>query len=116
EIMNSTSPETWKGVAGTSNIAAWRCSGSMIEGEIEIAAPLMKINDVMDHVEDGNVAAWMTKPSDARFPQPAFALTIPISGLKCSGGRPMEADLRRVLKSERHPSIDFRYRELRGAI
>src|SRR5436190_396221 len=101
---------------GSSNIARWRCSGSTMNGVMEVSAPLEKINEVIDHIEDGQIGRWMSDPAAGRFPQPRFEMAIPIDTLRCSGGRPMERDLRGALKSERFPDIQFRFKQLSGAI
>lgn len=101
---------------GSSNVADWRCSGNTIRGAMSVAAPIEKINDVIDHIEDGDVARWMSNPADGRFPQPEFELAIPIATLRCSGGRPMENDMSRALKADRHGSIGFRFAGLRSGI
>jgi len=101
---------------GTSNVTRWRCSGSTLTGLMEVAAPLQKINEVIDHVEDGQIAIWMANPEAARFPQPRFDLTIPIDALRCSGGRRMERDMVAALKADRYPAIHVRFVELRGAV
>lgn len=102
-------------LAGSSNLAEWRCSGKTIAAEVEIDATAEKINEVIDRVEDGNIAAWMATPEKARFPQPRFHLSIPIGTLRC-GNRIMERDLVHALKADRYPAIEFRFLRLAGAI
>jgi hypothetical protein len=58
----------------------------------------------------------MANPSAGRFPAPAFALSIPIATLRCSGGRPMERDMTHALKADRFASIEFRLDGTHGAI
>ncbi len=87
-----------------------------MEGRMDVAAPLEKVNNVIDRIEDGNIAAWMSKPLEGRFPQPSFAVSIPIGSLRCSGGRPMESDMSRSLKADRYPTIGFRFSGLRSGI
>src|SRR5688572_12692253 len=101
---------------GSSNVAGWRCTGTTFDGQMEVAAPIAKVNEVIDRIEDGNIGPWMSNPSAGRFPQPAFDLTIPIDTLRCSGGRPMERDLSRALKAERSPAIAFQFDGLRSTI
>ncbi|MEO6259246.1 MAG: YceI family protein [Thermoanaerobaculia bacterium] len=101
---------------GTSNVAAWRCTGRTVQGVMTVAAPISKINEVIDRVEDGNIAAWMSNPSAGHFPQPELALTIPINTLRCTGGRPMERDMNRALKAEQFPTIAFRFDGLRSGV
>ena len=48
---------------GSSNVAPWRCSGSTIEAQAEVAAPLAHINAVIDRIEDGNIGVWMANKS-----------------------------------------------------
>ena len=47
---------------GSSNVKAWRCTGSTIDAVMEVAAPLDRINNIIDRIEDGNVAALMATP------------------------------------------------------
>lgn len=101
---------------GTSNVAPWRCTGTTMQGNVVVASPVEKINEVIDHVEDGDISKWMTNPAEARFAAPQLDLTIPIASLRCSGGRPMEADMTRALKADRYPAIVFHFEGLRSAI
>jgi YceI-like domain len=101
---------------GSSNLAKWRCSGSALNGSMDVAAPIEKINTVIDRIEDGNIAAWMSDPASATFPQPKFDLTIPIEALRCSGGRPMERDLVAALKAAHYPDIQFHFLGLKGGV
>ncbi len=80
-----------------------------------VAAPIEKINAVIDHIEDGNIGVWMAQPDEGRFPVPQFAMVIPIAALRC-GNAVMERDLRRALTADRFPSIEFRFKELHGSI
>jgi hypothetical protein len=101
---------------GKSNIAHWQCRGTTMSGSMEVDAPIDKINEVIDRVEDGNISVWMSDPSAGRFPQPRFGLSIPIDSLRCSGGRPMEHDMRDAMKAERHPLIEFQFTGVAGEI
>ena len=101
---------------GSSNVASWRCTGRTLTGAMEVAASIEKINDVIDHVEDGNIARWMNKPEDGRFPEPRFELAIPIDTLRCSGGRRMESDLKRALKANQFPAIAFHFAEVSSGV
>jgi len=100
---------------GSSNIADWRCSGTTLDGRMEVAAPLDHINAVIDRIEDGDIGRWMANPSSGRFPQPSFQLRIPVSTLRC-GNRRMERDLVRALRADAYPSIDFRFVRLIGGV
>ncbi len=112
----TVAPRSTLFLRGSSNIADWRCSGSTLSGLMEVAAPLVKINQVIDRIEDGNVAAWLADPEEGHFPQPRFDLSVPIKTLRCSGGRPMERDVVGALKATRYPEIRFRFIELRGSV
>ncbi|HYS54369.1 MAG TPA: YceI family protein [Thermoanaerobaculia bacterium] len=101
---------------GSSNLAKWRCSGSTLNGSMYVAAPIEKINAVIDRIEEGDVGAWMSEPAAATFPQPRFELTIPIEALRCTGGRPMERDLVAALKAAHYPDITFRFVRLKGGV
>lgn len=101
---------------GSTNVAGWRCRGTTLNGQMEVDASLEKINEVIDRVEDGNMGVWMSDPQSGRFPAPRFELSIPIETLRCGGGRPMENDLRRALKADQYPAIEFRFREVSGGI
>jgi hypothetical protein len=103
-------------LSGSSNVTGWRCTGTMLEGRMDVAAPVEKVNEVIDRIEDGDIGPWMSNPSAGRFPQPRFDLTIPIASLRCTGGRPMEKDMTRALKSDRTPAITFRFAGLRSGI
>lgn len=108
----SSAPSTLV-LRGSSNVAPWRCSGTTLDGTMEVAAPLEQINRVIDRIEDGNIA--QLHPSRASFPQPAFRLTIPVRTLRC-GNRQMERDLYRALRAAEHPAIEFRFQELVGGV
>jgi hypothetical protein len=101
---------------GSSNVAKWRCTGTSLSGEAAVAAPLAKINEVMDRIEDGNIGPWMSNPAAGRFPAPTFAISIPIATLRCTGGKPMERDMTQTLKAAQFPSIDFRLDGIRAGI
>ena len=100
---------------GSSNVTDWRCTGTSLEGEMSVAAPLDKINAVIDRIEDGNIAVWMANPAEGRFAQPRFRMRIPIANFRC-GNRVMERDMSQALKADRHPVIDFEFTELRGNV
>ena len=100
---------------GSSNVAPWRCSGTTLDGRMNVAAPLDRINAVIDRIEDGNIAQWMANPAEARFPQPDFQLRIPVTTLRC-GNRQMERDMYRALRSDTYPTIEFRFAELIGGV
>jgi hypothetical protein len=101
---------------GSSNVAPWRCTGRTLSGVMSVETTMGRINEVIDHIEDGAVGVWMRNPAAGRFPPPRFEVEIPVETLRCSGGRPMESDLRRALQGERHPVIRFRFREVRAGI
>ncbi len=98
---------------GSSNVAPWRCSGTTLDGTMEVAAPLQRINNIIDRIEDGKIA--LLTASTASFPQPSFQLKIPVQTLRC-GNRQMERDMYRALRSDEHPAIEFRFAELIGGI
>lgn len=100
---------------GSSNVTDWRCRGTSLEAEMHVAAPIEKINAVIDRIEDGNIGVWMATPSAGRFPPPTFEMRIPIAALRC-GSRGIERDMSRALKSDQYPTIDFRFTELLGYI
>lgn len=93
-------------LTGSSNVADWRCSGTTLDGRAEIAAPLSQINNVIDRIEDGDVARL--DPRSPAFPQPKFELRVPVTSLRC-GNRHMERDMYRALRSEESPVIEFRF-------
>jgi hypothetical protein len=98
---------------GSSNVAPWRCSGTTLEGRMEVAVPLQRINHLIDRIEDGNVA--QLTPSTARFPEPEFRLRVPVKTLRC-GNRQMERDMYRALRAGSHPVIEFHFQELIGGV
>lgn len=100
---------------GSSNVTDWRCSGTTIEARMEVAAPIDKINEVIDRVQDGNIGPYMANPAAARFPVPEFRMRIPVETLRC-GNRQMERDMTRALKSESFPSIEFHFLDLLGTV
>jgi hypothetical protein len=81
---------------GSSNVAAWRCSGTTLDGQMEVAAPLDAMDSVMQGVEE-------------------FTLRVPISTLRC-GNRQMERDMYRALRSDSYPTIEFEFAQLVGAV
>lgn len=83
---------------GSSNVAGWRCSGTTLEGGMEIAAPLTEI---------GDIGEWIASPT--------FRLSIPVTTLRCGNGR-MERDMYRALRSQTHPTIEFRFVKLVGNV
>ncbi len=100
---------------GSSNVAGWRCRGTTLDGQMEVAAPLAHINDVIDRIENGNIALWMANPAAGRFPQPEFQIRIPVTTLRC-GNRQMERDMYGALRSQSHPSIEFQFTEMIGGV
>lgn len=109
------SPASRLVLEGTSNVAPWRCTGTALEGRMDVAAPLTRINNIIDRIEDGNIVPLMANPAAATFPQPAFRLKVPVSALRCGNAR-MERDLYRALRAGEHPSIEFRFTQLAGRI
>ncbi len=100
---------------GSSNVTDWRCRGTSIDARMLVATSAEHINEVIDRIEDGNISVWMSNPSQGRFPQPEFDLTVSIAAIRC-GNRVMESDMRRALKADRFPMVQFSFRELRGSI
>ncbi|HEY0142816.1 MAG TPA: YceI family protein [Thermoanaerobaculia bacterium] len=100
---------------GSSNVAGWRCTGTTLDGRMEVAAPLSRINDVIDRVEDGNIGVWMSNPAAGRFPQPTFNLRVPVQSLRCLN-RQMDRDMYEALRAQAHPVIEFRFAGLTGGI
>jgi hypothetical protein len=100
---------------GSSNLAPWRCRGTTLDGRMEVAASLTKINAVIDRVEDGNIGVWMSNPSAGRFPQPTFRLRVPVTALHCPN-RKMERDMYAALQSQTFPTIEFRFADLASGI
>ncbi|HEU4522079.1 MAG TPA: YceI family protein [Thermoanaerobaculia bacterium] len=100
---------------GSSNVTDWQCSGTSLDGELTVAAPIEKINAVIDRIEDGNIGVWMNDPSQGRFPAPNFRLRVPIESLRC-GNAVMERDMNRALKADDHPAIEFRFIGVQGGI
>lgn len=98
---------------GSSNVKDWRCNGTTLEARMEVAAPLSQINNIIDRIEDGDVARL--DPHAASFPPPSFRLQVPIQSLRC-GNRQMERDMFRALRAEENPVIEFEFRELAGGI
>jgi len=98
---------------GSSNVKDWRCSGTTLDGRMEVAAPLTQINNIIDRIEDGDVARL--DPRAASFPQPTFALEVPVASLRC-GNRQMERDMYRALRSDANPTIEFRFSGLVGGV
>jgi hypothetical protein len=100
---------------GSSNVTDWRCSGTSIDARMVVATSPDHINEVIDRIEDGNIGVWMSNPSQGSFPAPEFDLTIPVKTFRC-GNRIMEGDMRKALKADAHPAVQFSFRELRGGI
>ena len=101
---------------GSSNVAKWQCKGTEIAVTMTIAAPIEKINDVINRVENGDIAPWMSNPAGGRLPQPDLLVAIPISALRCTGGAPMERDLSRALKANLFPDMVFRFEGLGSGV
>jgi hypothetical protein len=98
---------------GSSNVTDWRCSGTTLEARMEVAAPLAQINNIIDRIEDGDVARL--DPRAASFPQPQFQLEVPVTSLRCGNGQ-MERDMYRALRAEENPLIRFRFDKLAGGV
>ena len=98
---------------GSSNVTDWRCNGRTLDARMEIAAPLTRVNEIIDSIEDGDVARL--DPRAASFPQPDFELRVPVASLRC-GNAHMERDMVRALRGETHPAIHFRFTGLAGGI
>lgn len=98
---------------GSSNVRDWRCNGTTLDGRMEVAAPLAQINNIIDRIEDGDVARL--DPRAASFPQPAFRLRVPVESLRC-GNKHMERDMYQALRSGQNPTIEFTFAEVVGGI
>lgn len=101
---------------GSSNVAKWQCRGTAIAVTMTVAAPIEKINDVINRIENGDIAPWMSNPAAGRLPQPDLHVAIPISALRCTGGAPMERDLARTLKADLFPDMVFRFEGLGSGV
>lgn len=99
---------------GSSNIARWQCKGTTINGLFEVRASLDDINTTMDRLEKSGARSFSPQGASGET-QPAVDLRIPVSSLGC-GNPKMNHDMYAALKSERYPIIQFRFREVRGAI
>lgn len=100
---------------GSSNVASWRCRGTSMDADMRVEATAEHINAVINRIEDGNIAVWMSDPSRGRFPAPDFHLRVPVTSFRC-GNRIMEGDMRRALKAGDHPRVEFVFRALRGGV
>lgn len=100
---------------GSSNVTNWRCRGTSMEAEARIETSAEHLNAVIDRIEDGNIGVWMSEPSRGSFPAPEFRLRVPVASFHC-GNRIMESDMRRALKADDHPRVEFRFRALRGGV
>jgi len=100
---------------GSSNVTDWRCRGTSMDADMLVAAPADHINAVIDRIEDGNIAVWMSEPARGRFPTPRFHLRIPVTSFRC-GNRIMEGDMRRALRAGEHPDVEFTLGALRGGV
>jgi hypothetical protein len=109
------SPASRLTLEGSSNVAPWRCKGTTVEGRMDVAAPLARINHLIDRIEDGNIVPLIANPASARFPQPAFRLRVPVNSLRC-GNAKMERDMYDALRARQFPSIEFRFTEMIGGI
>ncbi|HUR80168.1 MAG TPA: YceI family protein [Thermoanaerobaculia bacterium] len=98
---------------GSSNVKDWRCSGTTLDGRMDVAAPLEQINQIIDRIEDGDVARL--DPRAASFPQPKFQLRVPVQSLRC-GNRQMERDMFRALRADANPVIEFQFNALVGGV
>ncbi len=97
---------------GSSNVAGWRCTGRSINANMEVAASIEKINDVIDRIANGKVDFATTD----HFSTSPFQLEIPISAFRCTGGKRMEADMQKALRAAENPLIRFLLKDLRGGI
>jgi hypothetical protein len=81
---------------GSSNVTDWRCSGTTLESTMEVASSPAEMDAIIDGIE-------------------AFHLRVPVQSLRC-GNRQMERDMVRALRGQRHPVIDFQFKELVGDV
>jgi hypothetical protein len=100
---------------GSSNVTDWRCRGTSVDALMRVATSPEHLNEVIDRVEDGNIGVWMANPEAGRFSLPELRLIIPVASFRC-GNRVMESDMRRALKGERNPNVEFTFRVLRGGV
>jgi hypothetical protein len=100
---------------GSSNLAGWRCRSTSIDAIASVATSPDHLNDVIDRIENGQIGIWMTNRAAARFPVPELRLRVPVAAFRC-GNRVMESDMRRALKADRNPSVDFVFRTLHSGI
>jgi hypothetical protein len=80
---------------------------------MDVAAPLERINHIIDRIEDGDVARL--DPKAATFPPPSFRLRVPVASLDCGNPR-MERDMERAMRAAAHPAIEFRFKFLEGSV
>lgn len=100
---------------GSSNVTDWQCRGTSMDALMVVPTNPQHLNAVIDRIEDGNIGVWMANPASGRFDVPSFRLRVPVSTFRC-GNRVMESDMRRALKGDRHPHVEFSFRELRGGV
>ncbi|HEX7154222.1 MAG TPA: YceI family protein [Thermoanaerobaculia bacterium] len=100
---------------GSSNVKDWQCRGTSVDALMVVPTSPSHLNAVIDRIEDGNIGVWMSNPSAARFDPPDFRLRVPVSTFKC-GNRVMESDMRRALKAEANPHVEFAFRGMKGGI
>lgn len=94
---------------GSANIGRWRCQTSTLEAQMSVEADLEEINAVIDRAGEAAVV-----PVEG-VPIPRFHLRVPISAVRCVN-RLMEKEMFRALRGAAHPAIEFRLREVQGAI
>lgn len=100
---------------GSSNVRDWTCRGDTIEGAALLPASLGRVNEVLDRIESGDVAPWMSRRDEAGFTAPKVRMEIPIATLRC-GIRAMNRDMYEALEADEHPSIVFEMTRVAGPI
>lgn len=94
---------------GSANIGRWRCRTSSLDAQLQVDAGIEQINSLIDGITDA------TEIPVEGVPLPAFRLLVPIDAMRCAN-RLMEREMFQALGGTSHPSIEFRLREVPGAI
>lgn len=82
-------PESRLWLEGTSNVHDWRCRATVAEAQIELSA---------DEDEAGGVI-----PREVT----SVLVRVPVNGIRCGNGT-MDQNLRRALRADQNPTIEFR--------
>lgn len=102
-------------LAGSTNLHAWRCSTTKLDGGLRLSAEPRRVLAIVERLEaEAAARGVLASPDVPGDLEAALRLEIPVAALDC-GNRAMERDLQSTLDAADHPVIRYRFQRVEAA-